>query len=145
MSDPAPVSKIRHTQTALGQPIGAPAAPAVTNPPTEAASSRPAGDASAGASVPPAEPPKKEIRAFGNVTRRHSEEWDRTPNATGHGAIHVRTFHSKLSEDALSYMDGQINEWLDSHPEYEVKFVSACIGPFVGKIREDQLIVQVWV
>ncbi|MGI9014142.1 MAG: hypothetical protein ACR2GY_07825 [Phycisphaerales bacterium] len=90
------------------------------------------------------EEPSKKIRAFGGM-RRHEDEWSRTPNSTGVGAIHVKSFHSKLTEDALVYMDRQINEWLDAHPQYEVKFVNSAIGTFTGKLKEPQLIVSVWV
>ena len=90
------------------------------------------------------EEPTKKIRAFGGM-RRHEDEWSRTPNATGAGAIHVKSFHSKLTEDALMYMDRQINEWLDAHPQYEVKFVSSSVGTFTGKLKEPQLILSVWV
>lgn len=86
----------------------------------------------------------KKIRTFerqGGV----EAEWNRTPNATGTGAIHVRTFHSKLNSDSLAFMDQTINEWLDTHPEYEVKLVTSTIGEFTGKIREPALICQVWV
>lgn len=86
----------------------------------------------------------KKIRAFGKDVH-HGEKWQRTPNATGQGATHVRTFHSKLTDDSLAFMDQVINEWLDQHPEYEVKFVSCAIGEFTGKIREPALICQVWV
>src|SRR5690349_7773189 len=64
-------------------------------------------------------PPK--IQAFeqrlgGN--RRHEEAWKRSPNTTGHGAIHVKTFHCKLNNESLDFMDQQVNEWLDAHPQY---------------------------
>ena len=86
------------------------------------------------------------ITAFGNEQkRRHEETWDRTPNTTGVGAIHVKTFHCKLTDEALAYMDQLINEWLDAHPQYEVKFVSSTIGTFTGKLKEPALICQVWV
>lgn len=86
----------------------------------------------------------KKIRAFGKEAQ-HTEKWQRVPNMTGHGATHVRTFHSKLTDDSLAFMDQVINEWLDQHPEYEVKFVSCSVGDFTGKIREPALICQVWV
>ena len=76
---------------------------------------------------------------------RHEERWSRTPNLTGSGAIHVRSFHSKITEDALTYMDQIINEWLDAHPQYEVKFVSSTVGILSGKLKEPALICQVWV
>jgi len=86
----------------------------------------------------------KKIRTFERQGGAEAE-WHRTPNATGTGAIHVRTFHSKLNSDSLAFMDQTINEWLDTHPEYEVKFVTSTIGEFTGKIREPALICQVWV
>ena len=87
---------------------------------------------------------KREIRAFGGM-KRHEDNWQRTPNTTGVGAIHVKSFHGKITDDGLRYMDQQINEWLDAHPQYEVKFVNSTIGTFTGKIKEPQLICQVWV
>jgi hypothetical protein len=86
----------------------------------------------------------KKITAFGKETL-HEQEWNRTPNVTGTGAIHVRTFHSKLTDDALVYMDRCINEWLDAHPQYEVKFVTTSIGTLTGKLKEPHLVCQVWV
>ncbi len=86
----------------------------------------------------------KKITAFGKDTR-HEESWNRTPNTTGQGAIHVRTFHAKLTDDALTYMDQCINEWLDAHPQYEVKFVNSTVGILTGKLKEPNLICQVWV
>ena len=65
--------------------------------------------------------------------------------ATGQGAVHCRTFHCKLSEDAVANLDRQINEWLDAHPTYEVKMVTSTVGEWQGKLREPQMIVQVWV
>jgi hypothetical protein len=84
------------------------------------------------------------IRALGEKPR-HEDQWSRTPNTTGTGAIHVRSFHAKLTEDALNYMDQAINEWLDAHPQYEVKFVTSTVGVLTGKLKEPHLICQVWV
>lgn len=77
--------------------------------------------------------------------RRHEEKWQRAPNTTGTGAIHVRSFHCKLTDDALAYMDETINEWLDAHPQYEVKFVTSTVGTLTGKLKEPHLVCQVWV
>ena len=87
----------------------------------------------------------KEIRALGMKARRHEDHWNRTPNTPGTGAIHVKSFHCKVTEDGLAYMDQVINEWLDAHPQYEVKFVQTSIGTFTGKIKEPHVICQVWV
>jgi hypothetical protein len=107
---------------------------------------RPAGDAEPLPIVEPVGPApgSKAIRALGD-SRRHEEVWSRTPNTTGQGAIHVRTFHTKLTEEALRYMDQTINEWLDAHPQYEVKFVNSTVGILTGKLKEPHLICQVWV
>jgi len=86
----------------------------------------------------------KKIRAL-ETKKRHEEEWSRTPNTTGVGAIHVRTFHCKLTDDSLLFMDQTINEWLDAHPQYEVKFVTSSVGILTGKLKEPHLICQVWV
>ena len=55
------------------------------------------------------------------------------------------TFHAKLTDDALKYMDQVINEWLDAHPQYEVKFVNSSVGILTGKLKEPALVCQVWV
>jgi hypothetical protein len=86
----------------------------------------------------------KKITAFGSGTKEESA-WLRQPNATGTGATHVKTFHSKLTDDALRYVDQQLNEWLDQNPEFEVKLVTTTIGTFTGKVKEPHLICQVWV
>lgn len=121
-------SKIQHARPAIG---AAAATPAPTREPDTA--------------TPPVSPagPSK-ITAFGRE-RRHEETWSRTPNTTGAGAIHVKSFHCKLTEDALAYMDQTINEWLDAHPQYEVKFANSAIGTMTGKLKEPALICQVWV
>jgi hypothetical protein len=90
------------------------------------------------------------IQAFTNTglatAKKHEENWKRSPNATGAGAIHVRTFHCKLSDDAITFIDQQVNEWLDAHPQYEVKFATSNIGEWSGKLgKEPHLVVQVWV
>lgn len=77
--------------------------------------------------------------------KRHEENWKRSPNVNGTGAIHVRSFHCKLVGESLAVLDQQINEWLDAHPDYEVKLVSTSVGEWTGKIKEPALVVSVWV
>ena len=36
-------------------------------------------------------------------------------------------------------------EWLDAHPQYEVKYVSTTVGELTGKLKEPHMICQVWV
>lgn len=99
-----------------------------------------------GSALRPVEP-KPQIRALeqGLGSGKHAESWKRKPNVTGNGAIHCRTFHCKLTGDSLENLDRQINEWLDSRPEYEVKMVTTTVGEWTGKLKEPNLIVQVWV
>ena len=125
-------AKITHSRPGIG-PMGAPASVPPPDP-----------TLSLSGATAPAAPAAPKITAFGKE-RRHEESWSRTPNTTGSGAIHVKTFHCKLTEDALTYMDQLINEWLDAHPQYEVKFVHSTIGTFTGKLKEPALICQVWV
>lgn len=85
------------------------------------------------------------IRAFatGGV-HGSAHTFKRLPNVTGHGAIRVRSFHGRLSDEGMDFLDNKINEFLDGHPEIEVKFVTTNIGTFEGKIREPALIINVW-
>lgn len=75
----------------------------------------------------------------------HEDKWNRTPNITGAGAIHMKSFHCRLTGDSLEFLDQQINEWLDAHPQYEVKMVTTSVGMWSGKLKEPNLIVNVWV
>ncbi|MHC4809533.1 MAG: hypothetical protein ACYTEV_04115 [Planctomycetota bacterium] len=102
-------------------------------------------DGPAPVSVAPADGRPQGFRAIGIKAARHEDAWNRTPNATGTGAIHVQTFTSKLTEDGFRALDARINEWLDAHPQYEVKFTSTTIGVVTGKLKEPHLICQVWV
>ena len=62
----------------------------------------------------------------------------------GQGATRVRTFHCKLGDAAMVFMDQQINEWADSHEDVEVKFCTSTIGVVEGKRQEPHLILTVW-
>ncbi len=75
----------------------------------------------------------------------HEGKWIRPTNKTNTGATHLRSFHCKLTQESLAYLDDQINEWLDTHPDYEVKFVTTSVGEWTGKQKEPHMIVQLWV
>jgi hypothetical protein len=96
---------------------------------------------------PTAEQKSSKIRTFEQKLggAKHEDSWNRTPNVTGTGAIHVKSFHCKLTGDSLDFLDQQVNEWLDAHPQYEVKLVTTAIGTWTGKLKEPHLIVNVWV
>jgi hypothetical protein len=84
------------------------------------------------------------IRAF-SVPGSHAEKnYKRKTAQNGQGACRVRTFHGRMSDEGLAYMDDKINQWLDDHPEIEVKVVTSSIGMYEGKIKEPALILNVW-
>lgn len=86
----------------------------------------------------------KKIKAFGVAGAVKTHDWKRKANCSGAGACRVRSFHGRLSDQGLGFMDDQINEWLDSHPEVEVKFVTSSVGQYEGKIREPALVLNLW-
>ncbi len=102
------------------------------------------GSAPAGASFPSSAPPTPKKITFGPEIQHRQENWTRKTTASGNGSGRVRSFHGKLSEQGLEYMDHSINQWLDQHPEIEVKFVTSSIGQFDGKMKEPAVILQVW-
>jgi hypothetical protein len=89
-------------------------------------------------------PPTSKIKAFGIAGQRAEHQWKRKTYTTGQGACRIRTFHGRLSDEGMAYMDEKINEWLDNHPDVEVKTVTTTIGQYEGKIKEPALIVNVW-
>jgi hypothetical protein len=91
------------------------------------------------------EPPKSKIHGL-NVGSSHptAHNWQRNTHKNQTGAVRVRSFHCRLSEQGLEYMDHAINDWLDHHPDIEIKFTTSTVGPFDGKIKEPALILNVW-
>ena len=87
---------------------------------------------------------KSKIKAFTNDTARREHQWKRTPHVSGQGAIRVKSFHGKYSDQGVEHLDDMINEWIDAHPEVEVKFVTSTVHVFEGKIREPALVMNVW-
>jgi hypothetical protein len=145
---PGTGSKIQHSKSGIGGFDPEPEKPSQP-PPISPIPSKPIGSEPEPVPMAEAEGPtgggSGKIRAFGKEKQKHEEKWTRTPNSTSTGAIHVKTFHSKLTADALIYMDQVINEWLDSHPQYDVKFVNSTVGIMSGKLKEPAIITQVWV
>ncbi len=86
----------------------------------------------------------REIRTF-DTHKRHEDRWKRTPNVTGQGASHCRTFVSKLRLDAIEHLDEQVNQWLDENPGYEVKNATVSVGILTGKLKEEAMFMTVWV
>jgi hypothetical protein len=89
-------------------------------------------------------PAVSKIKAFGAEFKQKQHQWKRTPHTTGQGAIRMKSFHGKYSDQGLEYLDDAINEWLDNHPEVEVKFVTSTVSVFEGKTREPALVLNLW-
>jgi len=89
-------------------------------------------------------PPTSKIKAFGVAGMHQEKGYKRKTYANGQGACRVRSFHGRLSDEGMDYMDSKINEWLDAHPEIEVKIVTTSIGQYEGKIKEPALVLNVW-
>ncbi len=86
----------------------------------------------------------KKIVAFGGSEKHFTEQWKRKPHCSGTGACRVKSFHGKYSDEGLRYLDNAINQWLDDHPDVEVKFVTPTVMTFEGKTREPALVLNVW-
>ncbi len=76
---------------------------------------------------------------LGNVGGWDDSKFERQLDPRAMSATRCRTFHSKLSQAALEFMDNQINEWLDKQGNVTVKFVTSTIGIFEGKHAEPNL------
>ena len=87
------------------------------------------------------------IHGMSEATLGHKENaWDsshfkRKLDPTSPFAIRCRTFHCKLSEGAIEFLNTQVNEWLDANPDIFIKIARTNIGPFEGKHTEPNLIV----
>ncbi len=94
----------------------------------------------------PAPTEDMQFKPFNEATEnaRQQEDKYKRPLTSGATATRVRTFHSRLSENAMHYMDELINEWLDGNPNLTVKFSTTTVGVVEGKKTESHLIVSVW-
>jgi hypothetical protein len=91
-------------------------------------------------------PAPSKIKAFSSSSHigPAAHSYKRQPTTTGQGACRVRSFHGRLSEEGLVFLDDKINEWLDNHPEVEIKVVTTNIGQFEGKVRELAMVINIW-
>src|SRR5688500_18261057 len=87
---------------------------------------------------------KIKMQMLGISQLHHRTEFKRPTSVSGTGACRVRSFHGRLSDEGMAFMDDKINEWLDAHPDIEVKLVTTTVGMYDGKIKEEALVVNVW-
>jgi hypothetical protein len=91
-----------------------------------------------------AEPPKSKIHGITSANSLAQHTYKRPTHYNKTGAVRMRTFHCRLSEQGVEYLDQIINDWLESHPDVEVKFCTSTIGMWDGKLKEPTLILNVW-
>lgn len=80
----------------------------------------------------------------GAVGTKEDRQFKRPLAGKNEGATRCRTFHAKLAAGAIVYLDDQINEWIDGHPEVFIKTVSTTVGLFEGKHQEPHLMVTIF-
>lgn len=80
----------------------------------------------------------------GNQAKRDEGKYNRRLEPNAPAATRCRTFHSKLNEGAVAFMNDQINNWVDSEADVRIKFASSTIGVFEGKHADPNLIVTVF-
>ena len=83
------------------------------------------------------------LAAVGEMSHDESK-FKRKADPNSPMAMRCRTFHSKLNAGAVSYMNDQINTWVDSDPHIKLKFATSTIGVFEGKQKDPHLIVTVF-
>ncbi len=71
-------------------------------------------------------------------------KYNRMLEPTSPTAMRCRTFHSKLNDGAVAYMNDQINTWVDSDPKIGIKFATSTIGVFEGKQKDPHLIMTIF-
>ncbi len=59
-------------------------------------------------------------------------------------ATRCKTFHCKLADGPINFMNEQINEWVDGDPEVQIKFATSTIGVIEGKHVDPHLIITVF-
>lgn len=92
--------------------------------------------------------PSDKIRFGGAATPAQSEQRAgqfRRPLLKGSPfATRCKTFHGKLTDAAIAYLNDQINEWVDAHDEVEIKFSQMTVGVVEGKHSEPHLIITIF-
>ena len=107
-------------------------------PPAPAVAKSPSGP------PPPPHIPPKPIIHFGPEGQRKQHTWKRQTGINGTGSCRVKSFRGKYTDQGLEHLDDTINEWLDTHPEVEVKFVTSTTASFEGKVHDPVLVLNLW-
>ena len=90
------------------------------------------------------DPHKSKIHGITAANSIAAHKYTRATHQNKTGAVRLRTFHCRLSEQGVEYLDQLVNDWLESHPDVEIKFTNSTIGLWDGKLKEPTLILNVW-
>ena len=93
---------------------------------------------------PAVEAPKSKIHGISSASSLVAHNYKRPTNLNKTGSVRTKTFHCRLSEQGVEYLDQTINDWLEAHPDVEVKFTTSTVGMWDGKLKEPTLIINVW-
>lgn len=88
-----------------------------------------------------------QIRQFGTglgLQGQMREDFQRPLLKDSRNATRCRTFHAKLTDAAIAHLNESINDWVDEHPDIEIKFAMSNIGVVEGKHQDQHLIVTVF-
>lgn len=90
----------------------------------------------------PAPPPPDGPAVPSGVRPKHVFRRPLSPNAAA--ATRCKTFHCKLAIGALDHLDDQINEWVDSNPEVQIKFATTTVGVVEGKHNDPHYLITLF-
>jgi len=81
---------------------------------------------------------------LGEAAAWDESRFKRGLNPEARVACRCRTFHCKVTEGAIGYLNNLINDWLDENPNVTIKFANSTIGQFEGKHTEPNLILTLF-
>jgi hypothetical protein len=81
---------------------------------------------------------------FAGLNDLDSFPYQRPLLPAGRGASRMRIYHCKLSDGPIIQLNRQVNEWLDMHPDVEVKFATTTIGTWEGRHSEQHFILTLY-
>ncbi|NOS99583.1 MAG: hypothetical protein HOP29_03045 [Phycisphaerales bacterium] len=71
-------------------------------------------------------------------------EYRRPLNPNAPAATRCRTFHAKLNDGAVAFMNRQVNDWADHNPDVTIKYAASTIGVWEGKKADPHMILTIF-
>jgi hypothetical protein len=91
------------------------------------------------------------IRSFGStgsggmtVGTPTGHDYRRPLRKDSNNATRCKTFHCKLADGPMMFLNEQINEWVDGDDDIEIKFATSTIGVVEGKHVDPHLIITIF-